>query len=172
MTGIQTNVRYYCIERHFKQLFTVIITAELTNSPWHLYQKCFSFRCTLVILHLSRMHRNVNLKVYIDWKNVSATAAYYTTAICGCVTRLASWVIPCFVESNAVSSNSDSTVIWEHCRIPLFIIISFYFITSISSIAVSQGSTRSYIVKKHGIQKLVYVGMLLFWNKKADLICE
>ena len=22
------------------QLFTVIITGELTNSPWHLYKKC------------------------------------------------------------------------------------------------------------------------------------
>ena len=35
-----TNVIFYCIE-HFKRLFTEIITGELTNSPWHLYQKCF-----------------------------------------------------------------------------------------------------------------------------------
>ena len=35
------NVRCYCIERHFKQLFTVIITGELMNSLWHLYRKCF-----------------------------------------------------------------------------------------------------------------------------------
>ena len=31
----------YCIERHFKKLFTVIIAGELTNSPWHIYQKPF-----------------------------------------------------------------------------------------------------------------------------------
>ena len=30
-----------------EQLFTVIITGELTNSPWHLYQKCF-----IVSLHI------------------------------------------------------------------------------------------------------------------------
>ena len=36
---ILTNVIFYFIERHFKQLFTVIITGGLTNSSWHLYQK-------------------------------------------------------------------------------------------------------------------------------------
>ena len=35
------NVILYCIERHFTKLFTVITTGELTNSSWHLYQKCF-----------------------------------------------------------------------------------------------------------------------------------
>ena len=29
----KTNVTFYCIERYFKQLFTVIITGELMNSP-------------------------------------------------------------------------------------------------------------------------------------------
>ena len=67
------DVRFYCIERHVKQLFTVIITGELMNSPWHYTQNALSFRCTLVILHLSRMRRNVNRKVYNDRKNVSAT---------------------------------------------------------------------------------------------------
>ena len=38
---LKRNVIFYCIERHFKKLFTVIITGELTNSPWHLYRKCF-----------------------------------------------------------------------------------------------------------------------------------
>ena len=36
----KTNV-IFCIERHLKKPFTVIITVELTNSSWHLYQKCF-----------------------------------------------------------------------------------------------------------------------------------
>ena len=31
-----------------------------------------SFRCTLMILHLSRMRRNAHRKVYNDRKNVSA----------------------------------------------------------------------------------------------------
>ena len=35
------NVIFYCTERHFKKLFTVIITGELTNSSRHLYRKCF-----------------------------------------------------------------------------------------------------------------------------------
>ena len=35
------NVIFYCIERHFKKLFTVIIAGGLTNSSWHLYRKCF-----------------------------------------------------------------------------------------------------------------------------------
>ena len=41
VTVIKTNVRCYYIEIHFKQLFTVIITGELTNSSWHLYKTCF-----------------------------------------------------------------------------------------------------------------------------------
>ena len=32
-------VTFYCIERHVKQLFTVITTGGLSNNPWHLYQK-------------------------------------------------------------------------------------------------------------------------------------
>ena len=51
----------------------MIITGELTNSPWLLYQNTLSVRCTLMILHLARMRRNVNRKVYNDRKNVSAT---------------------------------------------------------------------------------------------------
>ena len=35
------NVIFYCIERHFKQLFTVNFTGELTNRSWYLYRKCF-----------------------------------------------------------------------------------------------------------------------------------
>ena len=35
------NVIRYCIKRHFKKLFTVIITGMLTNSSWYLYRKCF-----------------------------------------------------------------------------------------------------------------------------------
>ena len=40
-------MRCYCIKRHYKQLFTVIIIGELTNSPWHSYQICF-----VVSLHI------------------------------------------------------------------------------------------------------------------------
>ena len=39
--GFITNVTFHCIERYIKQMFTVIITGELTNSPWPLYRKCF-----------------------------------------------------------------------------------------------------------------------------------
>ena len=40
-----------------------------------MYTKnALSFRCTLMILHLSRMRRNVNRKVDNDRKHVSATA--------------------------------------------------------------------------------------------------
>ena len=42
------------------------------NSPWHLYKKCFVVSLH-VILHLSRMRRNVNRKVYKDRQNVSTT---------------------------------------------------------------------------------------------------
>ena len=35
------NVISYYIERHFKKLFTVIITGELVNGTWHLYRKYF-----------------------------------------------------------------------------------------------------------------------------------
>ena len=38
-------------------------------------KKALSFRCTLMILHLSRMRRNVNQKIYNARKNVSATAS-------------------------------------------------------------------------------------------------
>ena len=43
VTVIYTNVIFYCIEQHFKQLFTVIITEELTNSSWRLYKECIVF---------------------------------------------------------------------------------------------------------------------------------
>ena len=58
---ILTNV--ICIEWHFKQLFTVIITGELTNSPCIYTKNALSFCFTFMILHLLRMHRNVNWKV-------------------------------------------------------------------------------------------------------------
>ena len=68
-----TNVMFYCHEQNFKQLFTVIITGGLTNSPGHLYKNALTFRWTLMILNLSRVRRNINRKVYNDRKNVSAT---------------------------------------------------------------------------------------------------
>ena len=70
------NVTFYCIERHFKKLLTVIITGELTNSSWHLYRKCVCcFAEHLMILHLLRMRRNINRNVFNDRKNASATTS-------------------------------------------------------------------------------------------------
>ena len=40
-SDLKKNVILYCIERHFKKLFTVITTGELKNSRWHLYRKSF-----------------------------------------------------------------------------------------------------------------------------------
>ena len=57
------------------------------NSPWLLYKNALLFSCTLMILHLSRMRRNVNRKCYDDRKNVSATACvkylHILTCVCG-----------------------------------------------------------------------------------------
>ena len=58
----------YCIERHFKRLFTVIIIAELTNSPWHLYRQSFVVSWDIDDLHLLRMRSNVNRNVFNDRK--------------------------------------------------------------------------------------------------------
>ncbi|KAK2174374.1 hypothetical protein NP493_805g01000 [Ridgeia piscesae] len=41
MCSEKTKHLFYCVERHFKKLFTVIITSMLTNSSWHFYRKCF-----------------------------------------------------------------------------------------------------------------------------------
>ena len=71
------NVIFYCIERHFKKLLTVIITRELTNSPWLYTENALSFRWTLMNLHLLRMRRNVNGNVFNDRKIVSVS--YVTT---------------------------------------------------------------------------------------------
>ena len=46
---------------------------ELTNSPWYWCHKYFAFRCTLIILHLSCMLKNVTRTVYNARENVSAT---------------------------------------------------------------------------------------------------
>ena len=54
----------------------MIITGELTNSPWHLTKNALSFRCTLMmILHLLRMRRNVNPKLYNDRKKFNGTVS-------------------------------------------------------------------------------------------------
>ena len=59
----------------FKQLFTVIISFKRTARG--IYTKsALSVCCTLMILHLSRMRRNVNQNVYNNLKNVSATMSY------------------------------------------------------------------------------------------------
>ena len=73
------NIFYY-IERHFKKLFTVIITGELTNSIYT--ENPLSLRWTLMILHLLRMRRNVNRNVFNDRENVSATAPLNANEYC------------------------------------------------------------------------------------------
>ena len=65
-----TMVRIY---RNVKHLFTLITIGELTNSLWHLFYKYFPFRCTLAILHSSRMGRNVTRILYSARKNAGAT---------------------------------------------------------------------------------------------------
>ena len=72
------TIIFYCMERHFKKLFTVIITGELMNSmAWHLYRKCFVVSLDIDdFLHLLRMHRNANRNFFNDRKNVSATTSH------------------------------------------------------------------------------------------------
>ena len=66
-------VIFYCIERICKKLFTVITTGELTNSPWHLYRKCFVVSLDIddftFIAHAQKRQSDVSN----DRKNVSAT---------------------------------------------------------------------------------------------------
>ena len=73
MTVIYKNVILYYIERHFKKLFTVISTGQLTNSSCIYTEHALLFRWTLMTLHLLRMRRNVYRNVFNDRKNVSAT---------------------------------------------------------------------------------------------------
>ena len=54
-------------------LFAVIITGELTNSPWHLYRKYFVVSLDIDDFLFIRMRRNVNWNVFNNRKNVSAT---------------------------------------------------------------------------------------------------
>ena len=64
---------FYYIERHFKKLFTVIITGELTNRSWHLYQKCFVVSLDIDDFTFIAHAQKRRSKRFNDRKNVSAT---------------------------------------------------------------------------------------------------
>jgi len=59
----------------FQVINTLISTEELANCPLYLNLKFFAFRCTMMILHLSRKRRNITRIDYNARESVSATAA-------------------------------------------------------------------------------------------------
>ena len=63
---------FYSIERHFKNLFTVLITGKLSNSSLHLYRKCFVVSLDIDDFTFIAHAQKRQSKVFNNRKNVSA----------------------------------------------------------------------------------------------------
>ena len=112
---VHTYVRT-CVYRLAISIFypvdSVNLESTMTATTKHVYCKHYLKR---------QKKTNIWVKLKIHMYGCGMRHAD-TAAICGCVTRLASGVIPYVVERNAFSSSFYYAARWEHCMIPFLVI--------------------------------------------------
>ena len=74
-------------QSNLSQINTIQTRFEACFDSKRKSRNALSFRCTLMVLYLSRMRRNVNRNVYNDRENVSATPSQRRTSYNCCLSR-------------------------------------------------------------------------------------